>query len=277
MSRIRIHTYLRRRLKEPELATAIYDPTTEQIVTASGESKPIIVRNKSLAAGISRPDLIDDEWDFAHPMRKIPSRSIRETSASTLDDLLEFGVVPPTYLREYKEWDGPEGEEKGPDDSRWITKVVSLQTGIEGRDFGYKDRVVPGRLDPEISDRALTDMVKITILDFILGQTDRSYGNMMIDKRGRIWAIDNDAILGVFPKGLWGGKDSLAYQYVQGRGVPETVRKSLKDLAYEDFVTALAGNPWDEVNKAWERKKVAETWDSIPDAKTFDFYSTTEP
>ena len=112
------------------------------------------------------------------------------------------------------------------------------------------------------------DMIKIFILDFILGQTDRHKSNILIDKKGHAWAIDNEASLeGSFPGGAGGGypaDKNAAWKFTRERAVPRSVRNALKSLVFEDFITALVGVSRDKADAAWKRKLIAENWVRVP-------------
>jgi hypothetical protein len=179
---------------------------------------------------------------------RIPMRAVHEAAASTLDDLLEFGVVPPTYIREYKAVGQPE--------------VVSLQThinhGMSAWDAAKKHVAVNN-----------DDLIKITILDFILDNTDRHGENLLVDENGRAFAIDNEATLGACIGCSWAGVGNKAFGLLKSKKIPVSVLKSLQDLEYADFVTALAGVDKRQVDAAWKRKQLIEKWIHIPPARKF--------
>jgi hypothetical protein len=239
---IRVHKYTRRRRKEPPLARAIYDPITSKVIDIKGKKSDVVARK----TGIDFGKLTQSKGRRL----AIPVRAIREAAASTLDDLLEFGVVPPTYLREY------ERPLTGGDE------VASLQTHVDGHPLEDFDHV---------EDINNNDFIKIVILDFILGNTDRHDENILVDKDGRAFAIDNEAILGSYGDGNYGGIKNTALQSLRDRRIPLSVQKKLKDLEYADFITAMAGAADKEsIDAAWDRKQITETWKSIPSNEDFE-------
>ena len=264
--RVKVHQYLRRRSRprEPPLARAIYDPEvsssaqdpSSDVALAGRKEIPVIVRSRPSGADSFESDdglglgLVEEGGKG----KIIPGRSIREAAASTLDDLLGFNVVPPTYLREYTIEGTPQ--------------IASVQTYVKG---------IRGMEGYGLGEENKNDLIKIVLLDFVLGNVDRHSGNVIITDKGRVKAIDNESILGVMRKwGGYGGSQNYAYDRIPWSRtnisipVPLKIQKALKNLVYEDFVTALAGNPKEEVEQAWKRKLEVETWKVIPGEDKFN-------
>ena len=98
-------------------------------------------------------------WDFPEG-----TLCLRERSAYLLSELLDWHIVPPTVLRE-----GPQG-------------------------FGSVQWYVPH--DPENNyftfGQSLFDQLRrIALFDHIINNADRKGGHCLLDKRGKLWAIDH--------------------------------------------------------------------------------------
>jgi len=100
-------------------------------------------------------------WDFPGGLDR------REVAAYDLARLLEWPIVPPIVLRP----DGPRG-------------VGSLQLFIEHEPaehyFVLRDR--------DTNDEGL---VQLAVFDLVANNADRKGSHVLLDPRGRIWAIDN--------------------------------------------------------------------------------------
>jgi len=166
---------------------------------------------------------------------KAYSFSAMESAVSTLDDLLDFGVVPPTTFR----LDIHE-------------KVVSVQEQIP-------DAQAWGRLsDLERAQVNRTDLMKIAVIDIIVHQADRHGGNLLVTPDNHAHAIDNELAFG-------GYTSSIPVRVVQGEKIPKTIIRKLKGLQKEDFVTAFAGaTTMENIEAAWERKLELERADKFP-------------
>jgi hypothetical protein len=160
-----------------------------------------------------------------------------ESLVDTVDDLLEFDVVPPTVLRKI------DGEVYSVQE--WIPDTISLgQALTTGKKVNHND------------------LIKIAIIDIIMGQVDRHYGNVIVEPDGHAYAIDNELIFGEKIGPFY--KAGAALQEVSGRKIPPHILEKVKELRLEDFVTALAGTPKESVMDAWERKTKLEQLGRIP-------------
>ncbi|HOA22697.1 MAG: SCO1664 family protein [Aggregatilineales bacterium] len=107
-------------------------------------------------------------WDFPHG-----TLCQRERAAYVLSETLGWGIVPPTVLRH-----GPEG-------------------------FGSVQWFVPH--DPEQNyftfGAEFADQVqRIALFDHMVNNADRKAGHCLLDKHGRIWAIDHGVCFNTQPK-----------------------------------------------------------------------------
>jgi uncharacterized repeat protein (TIGR03843 family) len=100
-------------------------------------------------------------WDFP------PGLHRREVAAYRLSEAMGLHVVPPTVLR-----DGPLGEGS----LQWFVDAV-----FEEHYFTmYEQR-------PELHDQ----LRAIAVLDLVANNTDRKGGHCLVDRAGKVWAIDN--------------------------------------------------------------------------------------
>lgn len=109
-------------------------------------------------------------WDFAHG-----SLGRREVAAYLLAQALGWRLVPPTVLR-----DGAYG-------------LGSVQLFVDAQEemnfFTIQD-------DPRYAD----DLKRLAALDVVCNNADRKAGHCLIDRQGRLWAIDNALTFHVEPK-----------------------------------------------------------------------------
>jgi hypothetical protein len=150
-----------------------------------------------------------------------------EVVVSTLDDLLGFGVVPPTALRKH-------------DDDIMVT----VQEWIpDARSFYYAS-VHNLPINEE-------DLIKIAIIDLITAQIDRHDDNLVVTPDGHVYAIDNERI-------FRGHIDSAAVQEVAGSPIPSHILAKLRDVEKGDFFAAFAGYPVRDIEDAWKRKEAIQ-------------------
>lgn len=109
-------------------------------------------------------------WDFAHG-----SLGRREVAAYLLSEALGWDLVPPTVLR-----DGAYGQ-------------GSVQLFVEAQEemsfFTIQD-------DPGY----IAGLQRLAALDVVCNNADRKAGHCLIDRNGRLWAIDNALTFHVEPK-----------------------------------------------------------------------------
>ncbi|MBI5930202.1 MAG: SCO1664 family protein [Chloroflexi bacterium] len=108
-------------------------------------------------------------WDF-------PDGTLcyREVAAFVLSEALEWGIVPPTVLRQ----EGPEG-------------VGSLQLFIqhdaEINYFSLDDSFVP-------------QLLMMALFDCLVNNADRKGGHVLVDAQGKVWGIDHGICFHPYPK-----------------------------------------------------------------------------
>jgi len=209
--------------------------------------------------------LYEETDDVYEPMRRTKvevdiSRSAwNESMAHTVDQLLGFNVVPPTYLRAAQvQADVP-------------TKGVAVQYWVPGSEvlaaWYYNG---PGGEGEKANEE---DLIKIFLFDMIIGHVDRHNENIVVNLKPpyHAWAIDNenimesrlrDSTIANVADGPRGGHASL--RYIEGLEIPESVLKKIRDLQWEDFVTATAGSSKRAQRAAWRRRKKVLNWRTIP-------------
>lgn len=98
-------------------------------------------------------------WDFPRD-----SLCLREVAAYVVSQALDWPLIPPTVLR-----DGPYGP-------------GALQLYIDA--------------DPQanyftLRDGRLPDLLPVALFDVLVNNADRKGGHLLLDRQGRVWAIDN--------------------------------------------------------------------------------------
>ena len=158
-------------------------------------------------------------------------QSQRESAASTLDDLLDFHVVPPTVVRMDTTGEGVAHvsvQELVPDARKW-GRMTQDERDLVNRD----------------------DLFKIAIIDIITNQSDRHGGNLLVSPDNRAYAIDNE-----FMFGDEGWLKSVAVTEMYGKEIPRPLIKKLKALGKGDFMATFASVKvgMEEIERAWKRK-----------------------
>lgn len=106
----------------------------------------------------------------------LPGLWRREVAAYELDSFLGWGLVPPTAPRQ----DGPLG-------------AGSLQLCVDAVEEEHYFTLVK-------RDRHRSTLQMIAAFDLVTNNADRKSGHCLIDKGGRIWAIDNGLCFHALPK-----------------------------------------------------------------------------
>lgn len=108
----------------------------------------------------------------------------REFVFSQVDKLFGFGVVPETVLRPEQDADGSAKD------------VMSVQQLVQARELTDAELTGLGSLDRE--DPKAKQLMRMAVLDYLMGTTDRHGGNILIDeKTGSLKAIDNAYCMGL--------------------------------------------------------------------------------
>jgi len=101
-----------------------------------------------------------------HPLWDFPRGSLcpREVAAYVVSQALDWPLIPPTVMR-----DGPYGP-------------GALQLYIDA--------------DPQanyftLRDGRLPDLLPVALFDVLVNNADRKGGHLLLDRQGRVWAIDN--------------------------------------------------------------------------------------
>ncbi len=108
-------------------------------------------------------------WDFPEG-----TLYLREAAAYRLSELLGWGLVAPTVVRE-----GPHG-------------VGSLQLYIDAEDESAQEASFWRRRHPDIE--------KMVLFDFITNNADRKMGHCLRDRGGKVWGIDHGLTFNVYPR-----------------------------------------------------------------------------
>jgi uncharacterized repeat protein (TIGR03843 family) len=131
-------------------------------------------------------------WDFPHG-----TLCLREVAAYAISQTLGWPLIPPTVLR-----DGPHGS-------------GALQLYIEA--------------DPDANyftfrEERLPDLLPVALFDVVVNNADRKGGHLLLDRWGRIWAIDNALTFHLEPK-----LRTVIWDFA-GQSIPEEYRGDLHHL-----------------------------------------------
>jgi len=109
-------------------------------------------------------------WDFASG-----TLGRREVAAYLVCEALGWGLVPPTVMR-----DGPYGP-------------GSVQHFIDAREGSHYFTIREGGNHSD-------DLMRLAAFDAVTNNADRKSGHCLLDREGRLWAIDNALTFHVDPK-----------------------------------------------------------------------------
>lgn len=110
-------------------------------------------------------------WDFPRG-----SLCLREVAAYVVSQALDWPLIPPTVLR-----DGPYGPG---------ALQLYIDADPQANYFTLRDNAdEPGVLTRHI--RRLPDLLPVALFDVLVNNADRKGGHLLLDRQGRVWAIDN--------------------------------------------------------------------------------------
>ena len=198
---------------------------------------------------------------------RITRSAWKESVAHTLDQLLEFNVIPPTYLRAVEDEKGPRGVavQKWVPDSKSIYAIRVPLDHRDSRGLNYRtDRLSEGGINKR-------DFIKIFLFDMLIAHLDRHQGNIVVELQPpyHAWGIDNENIIDASNLGRPATMRNIAYvhgalPFIEGEKIPNAVMQKIRDLQFEDFVTATAGATRAQQELAWKRRDVILTWKTVP-------------
>lgn len=204
MKPVRVHRYSRRRdgQKRKRLESPVFREEGE--VSPRPTDLPGIDRTKKFVMlGIEKPR--------TRALFKSGQAAHRESIVSTIDDLLGWNLVPKTTVRDF-------GGEIG-SIQEWMPR--SREPGVDMLS------------EPQFR----RDVFRIAALDFIIGNTDRHRGNILV-KGNRLYAIDHGNVLtyrySFYPV------NAIAINIVADKPLPEDILKDLRNLEEGDLRAALA-------------------------------------
>jgi len=185
--RVKVSRHLRRRqadrIERATLKKGAVSPSTEgkKLVRMRGRGGGIVYAYMTVyggGGGDLRPIVprYDARGIETGAEIEISGSAWKESMAHTVDQLLGFNVVPPTYLRKTKTL---HEDARGVAVQRWIP--------------GAKTLGIANNVNEE-------DLMKIFIFDIIVGHVDRHTHNIVVEKKSpyHAWAIDNETIMGVY-------------------------------------------------------------------------------
>ena len=175
------------------------------------------------------------------PLRDFPGGTLylRELAAARVDDLLGWGLVPATVVRE----DAPHG-------------VGALQTFVpHDPQEHYFALLETG------DDAVLAQLRRMVVFDLLIDNADRKAGHVLRDRSGRIRLVDHGVSFHVEPK-----LRTVAWDFA-GEPVPEELRRDVgrleAGLARDD--AAAFGDLLSEE----ERRRLVERCRAVADLPTF--------
>jgi uncharacterized repeat protein (TIGR03843 family) len=157
-------------------------------------------------------------WDFPHG-----TLCLREVASYVVSQALGWPLIPPTVLR-----DAPHGPG---------ALQLYVDADPEANYFTFREERLP-------------DLLPVALFDVLVNNADRKGGHLLLDRWGRIWAIDNALTFHPQPKlrtVIWDfAGESIPEEYVtdlrrlQERLAREgTLRQTLARLLAEDEIAAL--------------------------------------
>jgi uncharacterized repeat protein (TIGR03843 family) len=163
-----------------------------------------VTRGRAATLGVYKPERGERPlWDFPRGLYR------REVAAYHLSLALDFGLVPPTLLRE-----GPYGP-------------GSIQLFVDAE---FEEHYFTLRERPE-QRAALT---RLCAFDLVANNADRKSGHCLLGRDGRLYAIDNGLCFHAQPK-----LRTVVWDF-SGEPIPEDVRTSVTRLATEGLPGSLA-------------------------------------
>jgi len=110
-------------------------------------------------------------WDFPRG-----SLCLREVAAYVVSQALDWPLIPPTVLR-----DGPYGPG---------ALQLYIDADPQANYFTLRDNVDEAGEYTRRS-RRLPDLLPVALFDVLANNADRKGGHLLLDRQGRVWAIDN--------------------------------------------------------------------------------------
>jgi len=134
---------------------------------------------------------------------------------------------------------------------------ASMQLMLEGETFSERFGIFGIPALDDMDEEQREDVIKIAVLDYIIGNTDRHCGNIFLTEEGRVAAIDNGLAF-PDPNVEMGGRGnqfkSVAVRMASGEPVPDDILRKMDSVKEEDFKEALGHyHMYDEAESAWER------------------------
>lgn len=208
---------------------------------------------------------------------------VREAAAYDLDRFLGLDTVPPTVLVEtgipdeeivedaadslathVSEIDADEYMEDLEDEE---TLEGSMQLKLKGETFidQYGHFSYPSFSD--LGEGQQQDMIKIAVLDYITGNTDRHSGNIFVTDDGNIMAIDNGLSFPDPDEEFRVNENefkSIAARIAKEQPIPDDVLERMGGIEEEEFKEVLhAYGMSAEAEGAWERLSVLLTTGTV--------------
>lgn len=259
---VSVRRHLRRKPREPDIARAQFHPSRPgaPMRIGSKEGPEAYVRFTGHTGGAG--SLGEQSGLYARKLYIGPD-ALRENAVHNIDVLLGLNVVPATYIR-------PSGVEQGGDEA--------LLWGMEGVPEGAELAVSVQEVVPYASSYSAgsvkhrDDVTKIAVLDFIANNTDRHSGNMLIDREGHVHAIDHELTFGAFAREEEELNDPGYHEAevaAQGRKIPASLLRRMRELEKGDFTAALAGIDPNQIEYAWNRFVHIRKLGKIPPAPEY--------
>jgi len=131
-------------------------------------------------------------WDFPEG-----TLALREMAAFVVSEALNWGLVPPTVLR-----DGPHGP-----------GMVQLYVDVDHEQHYFT-----------FGERRVEEAQRIAVFDALINNADRKAGHVLQDAQGHIWAIDHGVCFSPAPK-----LRTVIWDYA-GQPIPSDILDDLRAL-----------------------------------------------
>ncbi len=190
---IKVETESRRYKSTPEEEVLERKEKSSSRPLGGGVNEVVFVSLKDDGDGVFKPKQGRDDTDY-----------LNERAAYLVDRFLDFGMVPPTIIRELD------------------NRVGSVQRFVPDAKIGHE---LTGKEMDQLIDE---DKLKLNILDILIANTDRHDGNFLVKEGGRIIAIDHGYSFGGTAPGF------LHFKFRSPPEITPEIKGKIEKLAFDE-------------------------------------------
>jgi hypothetical protein len=202
--------------------------------------------------------------DKSRALVKGQSESVNEAVTDTIDDLLEWDLVPPTVSREFEPLDHDESsfiEGSAVSFQEWKKGARQLNSflPVGQRAFPYERLLSLAQRAAKMHPSNHLRLLQMAVLDVLIYNYDRHSGNILVDRQGKVWAIDHGLAFSSSVETFGsGGMSRVSLRYLQaetGGKIPKSILSDLRNLEEGDLRAALSPLPREQINATVNRWK----------------------